>query len=277
MTAETADAPERCSLRMGFIGLGQQGKPMAARLLAAGYPLTVWARRPEAAQDLVDSGASIAKSIAELGARCDHVAICVVDDQGVIEVCAELIPAMQPGSILVLHSTVLPQTCREVEDRCAARDIHFLDAPVSGGGPAAAAGKLTIMCGGTATAFAKALPVLKAFAEAVVHLGAAGSGQQAKIVNNALMAASMGLAHAALAAGEQLGIERSSLAELIKISSGRSFGFEVYARLPQPSAFAHGAPLLDKDVTLLGAILADSPQTRLLQATAAHFLDEART
>jgi 3-hydroxyisobutyrate dehydrogenase-like beta-hydroxyacid dehydrogenase len=259
----------------GFIGLGQQGEPMAARMMAAGYPLTVWARRSEAVQGLVAAGAAAASSIAELGQRSDHVGVCVVDDAGVKQVCAELIPAMRPGGLIAVHSTVLPETCRQLNEQCAARGLAFLDAAVSGGGPAATAGTLTVMCGGTAEAFARALPILETFAGTVVHLGPAGSAQQAKIVNNALMAANMGLAHAALAAGEQLGIERSALAELIKQSSGRSFGFEVYARLPQPSSFAHGAPLLVKDVNLLTAILAGSEQADVLRATAAYFLDEA--
>ena len=263
------------NLRAGFIGLGQQGEPMAARILAAGFPLSVWARRAEAARGLVEAGASMASSLAELGDRCDYVAVCVVDDAGVQQVCAELIPTMRRGSLLAVHSTVLPETCQELEERCAKRGIVFLDAPVSGGGPAAAAGTLTVMCGGTPEAYAKAHPILKTFAATLVHLGPAGSGQQAKIVNNALMAANMGLAHAALAAGEQLGIERSALAELVKHSSGRSFGFEVYARLPEPSAFSHGAPLLVKDVNLLAAILRGSPQANMLRSTAAHFLDDA--
>ena len=284
MTAETADTAETATIetglaasefRTGFIGLGQQGAPIAARMLAGGYPLTIWARRPDTAAELREYGAAVADTVVQLGRDCDYVGICVVDDAGVADICSLLVPAMRQGSVLVIHSTVLPATCAELADRCAERGIAFLDAPVSGGGPAAEAGTLTVMCGGTAEAFAKAHPVIKTFAQSVVLLGPAGSAQQAKIVNNALMAANMGLAHAALAAGEQLGIERSALAELIKQSSGRSFGFEVYARLPRPSAFAHGAPLLVKDVNLLSAILSESTQAGVLRRTAEYFLDEA--
>jgi 3-hydroxyisobutyrate dehydrogenase-like beta-hydroxyacid dehydrogenase len=262
-------------VKIGFIGLGSQGGPMAERMLAAGYPLTLWARRAEALAPFVAQGAVAARSVAELGAACDLVGVCVVDDAGVATVCDELVPAMRPGSLLVIHSTILPESCETLAGRCAAGGIQFLDAPVSGGGPAAAAGKLTVMCGGDSDAFARAKPVFDSFAGAVVHLGPAGSGQRAKIVNNALMAANMGLAHAALAAGEALGIERKALAELIKVSSGRSFGVEVYARLPNPQAFAHGAPLLVKDVKLLEAVIPGHAGMETLRDAASGFLAAA--
>jgi 3-hydroxyisobutyrate dehydrogenase len=258
-----------------FIGLGQQGGPMAERMLSAGFPLTVWARRAEALAPLVEAGATAASSLAELGAGADHIGICVIDDAGVAEICDQLIPAMKAGSLLAIHSTILPESCEALSKRCEEAGIAFLDAPVSGGGGAAAAGTLTVMCGGSDTAFAQAKPVFESFAGTLVHLGPAGSGQRAKIVNNSLMAANMGLAHAALGAGDALGIDRAALAELIKAGSGRSFGFEVYARLPSPEAFSHGAPLLVKDVNLLADILPESADAAALRETAARFLEAA--
>lgn len=262
-------------LRTGFIGLGSQGGPMAERMLTAGFALTIWARRAEVAEEWLEKGASAAGSVAELGAACDHVGVCVVDDAGVAQVCDELIPAMRGGSLLAIHATILPESCEELATRCAARGIAFLDAPVSGGGPAASAGTLTVMCGGMADALEQARSVLDSFAGTIVHLGPAGSGQRAKIVNNALLAANMGLAHAAANAGATLGIDKTALMDLIKASSGRSFGQEVYARLPSPAAFAHGAPLLAKDVGLLTAVLADNADAGLLAAAANHFLGPA--
>jgi len=260
-------------IRTGFIGLGSQGAPMAQRMLAAGFPLTIWARRAASLAPLLAQGATAAETIAALGARCDHVGICVVDDAGVAEICAQLIPAMAPGSLLAIHATILPASCIDLAASCAARSIEFIDAPVSGGGAAAAAGTLTTMCGGTQAAFEQAKPVLESFAGLCIRLGAAGAGQQAKLVNNALMAAHMGLAHAALAAGDALGIDRPALAKLIKASSGRSYGFEVYARLPSPAAFAHGAALLAKDVKLLSNTLAAHPGAQALRAASALFLE----
>lgn len=259
----------------GFIGLGSQGGPMAERMLAEGFPLTVWARRAEALEPFVAQGASAAGSVAELAATCDHIGLCVVDDAGVAAICDELIPAMRPGSLLAIHSTILPESCEALEKLCAERGVLFLDAPVSGGGGAAAAKTLTVMCGGSEEAFAQARSVMESFAGMLVHLGPAGSGQRAKIVNNTLMAANMGLAHAALGAGEALGMDRKALGELIKASSGRSFGFEVYARLPSPKAFSHGAPLLAKDTRLLCTTLPDDSGAKALRTAAEPFLTAA--
>jgi len=265
----------RNAMRTGFIGLGSQGGPMAERMLAAGFPLTVWARRPEATAPFVEKGARAANSVVELGADCDHVGVCVVDDAGVLEICEPLVPAMREGSLLAVHSTMLPGTAEQLDARCREAGVRFLDAPVSGGGTAAEARRLTVMCGGSREAFEQARPVFESFAGHLVLLGAAGAGQRAKLVNNALMAATMGLSHAALSAGDALGVDRAALAELIKQSSGRSFAFEIYSSLPSPSAFSLGAPLLAKDVGLLVKVLEGDPNAGVLQAAAAHFLREA--
>jgi 3-hydroxyisobutyrate dehydrogenase-like beta-hydroxyacid dehydrogenase len=260
--------------RTGFIGIGSQGAPMAERMLLAGFPLTVWARRPEAAQELAGKGAQVAESVEALGAVCDHVGLCVVNDADVLDVCERLLPTMRSGSLLAIHSTILPETVARIAQDCAARGVHCVDAPVSGGSPGAQAGTMTVMCGGSQAAFEQARPVFQSFATLIVLLGEAGAGQKAKIINNTLMGANMALAQAALTAGENLGIERTSLAELIKASSGRSFGFEVFARLPTPQAFAHGGALLLKDARLLAAILPNDPEADRLVATANAFLGD---
>ncbi|HUD30300.1 MAG TPA: NAD(P)-dependent oxidoreductase [Novosphingobium sp.] len=259
------------AIRTGFIGIGSQGGPMAHRMLAR-FALTVWARRPEATAEFAEAGAEVATTVEDLGAACDHVGLCVVNDADVLDICARLVPAMKPGSLLALHSTVLPATAEEVERLCATRGVAMVDAPVSGGSPGAQAGTMTVMCGGSAEAFEQARAVFESFGKLIVLLGPAGAGQKAKIVNNALMAANMGLAQAALQAGEALGVDRKALAELVNASSGRSFGFEVYARVPEPRAFEHGARMLLKDTELLAAILPGSADTALLETSAKSFL-----
>ncbi len=259
------------TIRTGFIGIGSQGGPMARRMLSR-FPLTVWARRAEAAADFAQAGAQVAASVEDLGAACDHVGLCVVNDADVLGICAALVPAMKPGSLLALHSTVLPQTAQEVAALCARHGVAMIDAPVSGGAPGAEAGTMTVMCGGAAQALEQARPVFESFAALIVLLGPAGAGQKAKIVNNALMAANMGLAQAALQAGEALGVDRQALAQLVNASSGRSFGFEVYARIPEPRRFAHGARMLLKDTDLLAAILPGSGDTAMLETAAKSFL-----
>jgi 3-hydroxyisobutyrate dehydrogenase len=259
----------------GFIGVGSQGGPMAHRMVGGGYPLVVWARRPEVLEAYTAKGAKAAASVAELGAQCDHVGICVVNDADVRQICDQLIPAMKPGSRIAVHSTILPETCSELEVLCAKHDLRFIDAPVSGGSPGAEAGTLTVMCGGRQEAFDAALPVFRTFGKLIVLLGPAGAGQRAKIVNNAMLSAHMGVAMAALEAGEALGIDRAAVVELIKVSSGNSFGFEVFARLPSPAAFTTGAPMLLKDMKLLGAILPDHIGAQEIDAIAARFLAAA--
>lgn len=260
-------------MKIGFIGLGSQGAPMAQRLCEAGHDVTLWARRAESLEPFRDGPADVADSVAALGARCGIVAVCVVDDAGVEAVCADLIPAMAAGGIIIIHATVHPQTCVRLAEQAAARGIALVDAPVSGGGGGAAAGTLTVMLGGSAEAVATVTPVLRAFAGLIVHLGDVGAGQTAKLINNALMAAHMGLAHHALSAAAAMGVDRQALAALVKVSSGRSFGFDVYARQPDPAAFAHGARLLAKDVRLLGEVTGDTADYAALQGAAQPYLD----
>ena len=260
-------------INVGFIGLGSQGGPMARRIVESGYPLTLWARRADAVASFADTAAATVPSIAELGARCEHVGVCVVDDAGTRQVCDELISSMRPGSRIAIHSTVLPDTVKTLAKQATARGIALLDAPVSGGGPAAAARTLTVMVGGDEAVFAAARPVFETFGGLIVRVGDVGAGQMAKLVNNALMAAHLALAHHGLAAGSALGLDRDALREIVKVSSGRSFGFEVYARLPNPFAFGHGAKLLAKDVRLLGEVLGPDPSFAPFRDIAAPFLD----
>jgi 3-hydroxyisobutyrate dehydrogenase len=259
--------------RVGFVGLGSQGAPMARRIVEAGYPLTLWARRADTLDPFRDTAAQFADDLVALAAASDIACICVVDDAGVDQVTAELLPAMVSGSILVIHSTIHPDSCKALAAKAAASGIAVIDAPVSGGGPAAAEGKLTVMAGGDTEAFARAKPVFDTYAGTIVHLGETGAGQLAKIVNNAMMAANMAVGDAALLAAKGLGLDAQALAELVKVSSGRSFGFEIRARMPDPMGWSHGAALLQKDVGLLGALLPDDPGYARLRDTATPFLD----
>jgi 3-hydroxyisobutyrate dehydrogenase-like beta-hydroxyacid dehydrogenase len=262
-------------VQTGFIGLGSQGGAMARRMVEGGYDLKLWARRPESLAPYRDTAATYSVSLQELAMACDHVGICVVDDDGVKEICAQLIPAMKAGSRIVIHSTVHPQTCVELELQARARGIDVIDAPVSGGGQGATAGTLTVMVGGEAKAVAAARPIFETFAGLIVHLGCVGTGQLAKLVNNSLMAAHVALGYEALAAGSALGIDRGAMVELVRASSGRSFGFDVASRLPSPSAFAHGAKLLAKDVRLLGEVLGNHSAFLPFQQVAGPFLQRA--
>src|SRR3546814_12955040 len=111
------------SMQLGFIGLGSQGGPIARRMVDAGYPLTLWARRAESLRPYADTPARRTASIAELGAAREQVGICVVDDAGVQQVCAALIPAMRAGSRIVIHATVHPQLCVRFAAQAPPRDM----------------------------------------------------------------------------------------------------------------------------------------------------------
>ena len=260
--------------RIGFIGLGNQGAPIAHRIVDGGFDLVVWARRAEVLAPYTVKGASAAASVAELGAVCDHVGICVVADADVVQVCDELIPALRTGSRVAIHSTVLPETCIALAEKCEARGIALIDAPVSGGAARAERGTLTVMCGGDESEFAAARPVFDTFGKDIVLLGPVGAGQRAKIVNNTLLAANIAMAHAALTAGEAMGLDRAALARTIRSSSGYSFGVDVCAAAPTPADFKGGA-LLNKDVGLLEEALPDHDGTRALSAAARTYLSQA--
>jgi 3-hydroxyisobutyrate dehydrogenase len=260
-------------MTVGFVGLGSQGGPMARRIVEAGFPLLLWARRPETLAPYRDTSAQFVGDLAELGARSDHVGVCVVDDAGVREVVGTLLSAMRAGSRIAIHSTIHPDTCIALAKQAAERAVAVIDAPVSGGGGGAAAGTLTVMVGGDAAAVAAARPVFETFGGLIAHLGGVGAGQFAKLVNNSLMAANMALADAALGAGAALGLDRAALIELVKASSGRSYGFEVRARLPDIAMFGHGAKLLAKDVGLLTAVLGSDLCTATLRGAAEPFLE----
>jgi 3-hydroxyisobutyrate dehydrogenase-like beta-hydroxyacid dehydrogenase len=274
MNSEAAqEMPAKDKPTVGFVGLGSQGGPMARRIVEAGFPLLLWARRPETLTSFADTAAGTARDLADLGARSDIVAVCVVDDAGVQQVVDAMLPAMRRGTHLVIHSTIHPDTCKALAEQAAARGVAFIDAPVSGGGGGAAAGTLTVMAGGDKEAVERVWPVFKTFGGMIVYLGGVGSGQLAKLVNNSLMAANMALADAALAAGATLGIDRAAFIELVKASSGRSFGFDVRARMPHIAAFGHGAKLLAKDVGLLAAVIPDDKGCVTLRSTAEPFLE----
>jgi 3-hydroxyisobutyrate dehydrogenase len=264
------------TMKCGFIGLGSQGGPMARRIVDAGFDLVLWARRPESLEPYRDTAASVAESVADLGGQVDYCGVCVVDDDGVTEVVEQLLTSMQPGSVIVIHSTVTPKLCIKLAARAAQVGVDLLDAPVSGGGPGAAAGTLTVMIGGKKAVAERVQVVLDTFAGAVSYLGGVGAGQYAKLVNNTMMAANLATANHAIVVAAELGIELDAFKELVKQSSGRSFAFDVRARMSAPKDFAHGAKLLAKDVALLGDALADDSQSyEAIAAMAKTFLDVA--
>jgi 3-hydroxyisobutyrate dehydrogenase len=212
-------------MRVGFIGLGSQGGPMARRIVDGGYPLTLWARRPESLEPYADTEAKFAATPAELGAASDLVCLCVVGDDDVRQVLAGdtgVLAGLAEGGIIAIHSTVHPDTCREIAELAAQKGVSVIDAPVSGGAPAVAEGTLMVMVGGQDEVVEKVRPVFATYSDAIVHLGELGSGQVAKILNNLLFSANLGAAMSTLELGDALGIARDRLCEVLHRGSATS-------------------------------------------------------
>jgi 3-hydroxyisobutyrate dehydrogenase len=242
--------------RVGFIGLGSQGGPIARRIAEAGFPTTLWARRPGAVESFADTGAAIADSPAALAKASDVVFVCVVNDADVDEVVAGpdgVLTGLAEGGVVVVHSTVHPDTCRRLAERAAQQGVGLLDAPVSGGGAAAAGRRLVVMAGGDAAVLESCRPIIETYGKPVLHLGPVGSGQVAKLLNNLLFAAGLSIAEGAYGLGRDLGVDLGSLGQVFANGSARSYAADTVgmmgARL-EALADVAGA-LLRKDVGLL--------------------------
>jgi 3-hydroxyisobutyrate dehydrogenase-like beta-hydroxyacid dehydrogenase len=237
----------------GFIGLGSQGAGMARRIIEDGIPTTLWARNPSSLASF-RGRAQLAGQLTELGEECDVVGVCVTDDAAVREVTlgpTGVLAGMAADSVLAIHSTIGTDTCAEVAEAAIGHGVVVIDAPVSGGGAAAAAGALTVYVGGPSTGVERARPVLETYGDPVLHMGELGSGLRTKLINNLLNAAQFGLAHDALAVGEALGLDPHLLGQALTSGSGRSFSLEVFVGLGSLDAIAgHLGPLLSKDVGL---------------------------
>jgi 3-hydroxyisobutyrate dehydrogenase-like beta-hydroxyacid dehydrogenase len=249
------------SLRVGFVGLGSQGGPMARRIVDEGFPTTLWARRRESLQPFADTNARLADSVRELGRDCDVLGVCVVSDADVDAVLRGpdgALAVMRPGGVVVVHSTTHPDTCRRLQDDHPA--LHVLDAPVSGGGHRAASRELLVMVGGEPDVLDRVRPVLESFANPLVHLGPLGSGQVGKLLNNALFTAQIGLAADTFALAREHRLDSSRLAAVLAHGSGRSYAAQIVAAAGEDlSAFASNAgPLLAKDVGILTSLQQDS-------------------
>ena len=253
--------------RVGFIGLGSQGGPMARRIVDAGFPLTIWARRAASAEPFADTAATVAATPAELGAASDIVGICVIADVDVTDVLLRpdgVLAGMDAGGLLMLHSTIHPDTVRLIADAAADRGVAVVDAPVSGGGAAAAERRLLVMAGGADEDVARARPVLETFANPLLHLGPLGSGQMAKLLNNFVFTAQVGLALDTFAFADRLGIDRAAAAQVLASGSGGSRAAGILAAMGFDLTGLRGAvALLSKDVRIAlevaEAVGADAP------------------
>ncbi|RFU40907.1 NAD(P)-dependent oxidoreductase [Actinomadura logoneensis] len=226
-------------MRVGFVGLGQMGAPMAQHLVERG--LVVYDTRPEAVAPLVAAGARSAAGIAELAAACDLVSVMVRDDAQVAEVAAEALPAMRPGGVLAIHSTIRARTAAELAARSGA--VHVVDAPVSGGFMGAADGALAVMVGGTAEAFAACREPFGAWADLVLHVGPVGSGTRAKLARNLLHFTAFTAAAEAQRLAEASGVPLRDLARVVRHTDAITGGAGSIMLRPTTAPLADDDPL----------------------------------
>jgi 3-hydroxyisobutyrate dehydrogenase len=255
-----ADISSPSDLRVGFIGLGDMGGAMVRRIVAAGVSTVLWARRPQVLSEF--AGVEAAPTPAELARAVDLIGICVWSDADVRDVLegeTGVLAGCKPGTVIAIHSTTAPATCRELADAAAGRGVVVIDAPVSGGPDAALAGALVVAVGGDERAVERWRPVFATFADLVVHVGPVGSAQVAKLVNNALFCANFALGDDALDLGEALGVDPSALAQFLMRGSGRSLGVDVASRARTSNETrARALGPLEKDVHCLTSDAAPS-------------------
>ncbi len=246
--------------RVGFIGTGRIGGPMVARLAAAGHDVRALVRRAEKRSNVEALGAQPASTLAEVADGADTVIVCVFTDEQVQQICLEgdLLPAMKPGSVLVIHTTGSPQTAEAVAARADRYFIEVVDAPVSGGPHDVAAGQVTLFVGGGDEAVAQIGPVLSAYGDPVLHVGPTGAGQKVKLINNALFAAQIGLVAEAIELGGRLGIPESVLLQALPHGSGTSSALGMIAGAGSATTFINAVgDFIGKDVAVIRKTVAE--------------------
>ena len=208
---------------IGFIGLGNIGGAMAARLVDHPDGLVVHDVRPEACEPFVAKGATAAAALADL-AGCTVVSVVVLTDAQVRTVVAGLLPHLARGAVIAVHSTIETGTAGELATTAAAHGVHLLDAPVSGGAIGAADGRLAVMVGGERAAYELAKPVFQHWAALVVHLGPAGAGTHAKLARNLITFASYAAVAEASRLAEACGLDLGKLAAVVRHSDAITGG-----------------------------------------------------
>jgi len=268
-------------MKIGFIGLGNMGGPMAANLAKAGHEVTGFDMA-----DVAIDGVAMAASGAEAATGADVVITMLPNGQILRAVADQVLPVMAAGATLVDCSTVDVESARAVAGQAAEKALLFVDAPVSGGIGGAAGGTLTFMAGGSADAFAVADPLFDVMGQKAVHCGAAGAGQSAKICNNMILGVTMVATCEAFALADKLGLDRQKMFDVVSTSSGYSWTMNAYCpapgvgpQSPADNDYRPGfaAELMLKDLRLSQQAAesadADTPMGQLAQALYAQFVE----
>jgi 3-hydroxyisobutyrate dehydrogenase len=219
---------------IAFIGLGNMGGPMAGNLVKAGHEVRAFDLSQASRDAAAELGVGIAASAAEAVAEAEIVVTMLPAGKHVLSVWADILPAVKQGALLIDSSTIDVESARKAHALAADRGCLSLDAPVSGGVGGAKGATLTFMVGGTEEAFALGEPVLAKMGRRIVHAGAAGNGQAAKICNNMILGISMIGVSEAFVLAEKLGLSHQALFDVASTSSGQCWSLTTYCPVPGP-------------------------------------------
>jgi 3-hydroxyisobutyrate dehydrogenase-like beta-hydroxyacid dehydrogenase len=223
--------------KIGFIGLGAMGKPMAANIAKAGFELTVYDLREEPCKALAALGARVVASPCEVAEKSDIIEIAVIDDaQAERVVTGEdgVIHGARKGSIVAIHSTILPGTVRKIAGRCHANGVEVIDVPMSGGQSGAEEQRLAYMVGGEAAVLEKCRPVFVTSASHIFHLGELGTGATAKMLIQIVVCLNMIAAHESELLCNKTGLDFKSFQQVLHVSSGQSNVLDTWQRFKRP-------------------------------------------
>jgi 3-hydroxyisobutyrate dehydrogenase len=226
----TADLPGH-GQRIGMVGLGAMGFPMAARLVQAGFPTEAVVRRPEVRIRAQAAGVVLCDSVAELAQRSEILGLVVVNDEQVLELASQpdgLLHGMARGSTLIIFSTVRPSTILYIADLARDAGIAVVDAPVAGGAMRAEAGELTVMIGGDPQPVVNCAAIFDAIGSTVMHVGPSGAGAAVKLANNIMANGNQLLAMEAMRLAQAYGIEEETLLAVARSGSGDSWPIRVW-------------------------------------------------
>ncbi|RAU97709.1 NAD(P)-dependent oxidoreductase [Mycolicibacter senuensis] len=259
MTPATEATP-----RLGYIGLGNMGAPMAKRMVEWPGGVTVFDVRAEAMAPLVEAGASPAENLADLAAAADIISVTVLDDAQVREVVAELAVNAKPGTVIAIHSTIADTTAAELAGQLKPQGIHVIDAPVSGGAGAAEKGQLATMVGAERAVYEQIKPAFKQWASLVIHAGEPGAGTRMKLARNMLTFTAYAAAGEAMKLAEAAGLDLQALGRVVRHTDALTGGPGAIMLLDSTAplaadhflhdAFTHTRGLGEKDLSLALAL-----------------------
>lgn len=230
-------------MKIGFIGLGIMGKPMSKNLLKAGYSLVVRDHNVENQAELVDAGATVAKSAKEVAEQCQVIITMLPNSPQVKQVALGeegIIDGAKPGTVVIDMSSIAPLASREIHDELAKKNIHLLDAPVSGGEPKAIDGTLSVMVGGDKALFDKHYDIMKAMAGSVVHTGEIGAGNVTKLANQVIVALNIAAMSEALTLATKAGVNPDLVFQAIRGGLAGSTVLEAKAPMVMDRNFKPG-------------------------------------